>query len=86
MLGNFAYFFVIYGFFFNYLFQKNLSGIPSESQSVWIQIRTGALSGLIWVQTVCKAYQQMTNLCSKELQEVINKLKSWAQLFKASLA
>ena len=33
----------------NLLFEKILSGIPSECQTAWIQIR---------VQTVCKGYQQ----------------------------
>ena len=37
-----------------------LSGIPSECQTDWIQIRPDILSGLIWVQTVCKSYQQTT--------------------------
>ena len=32
--------------------------IPSGCQTVWIQIRPDILSGLIWVQTVCKGYQQ----------------------------
>ena len=36
------------------LFRKILSGIPSECQTDWIQIRTDILSGLIWVQNVCK--------------------------------
>ena len=27
---------------------------------VWIQIRPNILLGRIWVQTVCKGYQQMT--------------------------
>ena len=31
-----------------------------QSQTVWIQIRPKILSGLIWVQTVCKSFQQMT--------------------------
>ena len=35
-------------------FSKSLS----ECQTVWIQIRTDILSVLIWVQTVCKGYQQ----------------------------
>ena len=39
---------------------KNLSGPSSECQSVWIQIMPDILSGLIWVQTVCKGYKQMT--------------------------
>ena len=29
-------------------------------QKMWIQIRPDILSGLIWVQTVCKGYQQTT--------------------------
>ena len=45
-------------FFQNQLFRKILSGIPSECQTVWIQIRPDILSDLIWVQTVCKVYQQ----------------------------
>ena len=40
MLGNFACFFVC-GFFYIYFFKKNLSGIPSEFETVWIQIRPG---------------------------------------------
>ena len=31
-----------------------------ECQAVLIQIRPGILLGLIWLQTVCKGYQQMT--------------------------
>ena len=49
----------------NHLFRKILSDIvyctiPSEYQTVWIQIRPDILWGLIWVQTVCKGYQQTT--------------------------
>ena len=47
-------------FFQNQLFQKILSVIPSECQTDWIQIRPDILSGLIWLQTVCKSYQQTT--------------------------
>ena len=39
------------------LFQKNISGLPSECQTVWIEIRLKA-SDLVSVQTVCKGYQQ----------------------------
>ena len=35
-------------------------GSRSECQIVWIQIRPDILSGLIWVQIVCKGYQQTT--------------------------
>ena len=44
-------------FFQNQLFFKILSGIPSDCQQVWIQIRADILSALIWFQTVCKGYQ-----------------------------
>ena len=53
-------------FFQNQLFRKILSGIPSECQTDWIQIGPDILSGLIWVQTVRKGYQQ-TTLVGKEL-------------------
>ena len=33
--------------------EKILTGLPSECQTVWIQIRLDKMSGLIWVQTVC---------------------------------
>ena len=42
--------------------KKILSGTLSECQ-----IQAGHLSDLIWVQTVCKCYQQMT-LAGKELK------------------
>ena len=41
-------------------FKINFFEIPSEFQTVWIQIRPDILLGLIWVQTVCKHYQQTT--------------------------
>ena len=53
-------------FFQNKLFEKILSGIPSECQTVWTLIRPDDSSGLIWVQTVCQGYQQ-TTLVDKEL-------------------
>ena len=53
-------------FFQNQLFRKIPSGIPSECQTGWIQIRPDVLSGLIWVQSVCKGYQQ-TALVGNEL-------------------
>ena len=42
----------------------NLSGIlvlECTCQTVWIQIRPNILWDLIWVQIVCKRYQQVTN-------------------------
>ena len=56
-------------FFQNQLFWKNLSGIPSECQTVWIQIRPDILSVLVWVQIVCKGFQQ-TILGGKDLIEI----------------
>ena len=47
-------------FFQKQPFRKILSRIQSECRAAWIQIRPDILSGLIWVQTVCKGYQQMT--------------------------
>ena len=42
-------------------------GTLSECRTIWIQIRTDTLSVLIWVQTVCKVYQQMAEVpASKE--------------------
>ena len=54
--------------FQNQFFRKILSGIPSECQTVWIQIRPDIVSGLLCVQTVCKGFQQMTlHVVGKEL-------------------
>ena len=41
-----------------------------SNQTAWIQIRPDILLGLIWIQTVYKDYQQMTNssLAGKELR------------------
>ena len=46
------------GLFSKLTFSKKKSVTLSECQTVWIQIRTDILSVLIWVQTVCKGYQQ----------------------------
>ena len=54
-------------FFSNQFFRKFLSGIPpSECQTDWIQIRPDILSGLNWVQSEYKDYQQ-TTLVGNEL-------------------
>ena len=48
-------------FFYQYqLFRKIISGIPSECQTDWIQIKPEVLSGLIWVHSVWKGFQYMT--------------------------
>ena len=64
----FAYWEIVHAFlssadFFKINFfekKKKISGTPSEFQTVLIQIRPDILSGLIWVQTACKGYQQTT--------------------------
>ena len=49
---NIAYWEILHAFVSADNFQKNLKnnvGIPSECQTVWIQIMPDILSGLIWV-------------------------------------
>ena len=46
----------------------NLLGIPSEWQTVCIQIRPDVLSGLIWVQVVCKGFQQARKITTRRLR------------------
>ena len=58
--GQFFMFLSSADFFQNQLFRKILSGIPPECQTDWTQIRPNILSGLIWVQSVCKGYEQTT--------------------------
>ena len=41
------------------LFRFWIFSIPSGFQKVWIQIKPDILTGLIWVLTVCKGYQQI---------------------------
>ena len=66
LLCKFSCFFLVCWSFQNQLFRKVLSGIPPECETVLIQIRPDVLSGLTWVQTVCKGYQQ-TALVGKAL-------------------
>ena len=63
MLGNVSCFCCRQLTFFKINLKKNLSGTLSENQKVWIQIRTNIL---IWVQTVCKGYQQMTTVAASK--------------------
>ena len=65
MLGNYIYiifhdFLSSADFFQNDIFRKILSDTLSECQTEQIQARSDILLGLIWVQTVCKYYQQTT--------------------------
>ena len=76
-------------FFLIYFFQKkkrNLSGIPSECQTVWIQIRPDVLSGLIWVQTVCTGYQQMTKIATNGEKLIIYDFFSFIAISEAMLS
>ena len=43
------------------IFQEN---VLSECQTVWVQKRPDVLSGLIWIQTVCKDHQQTTKFAA----------------------
>ena len=66
-------------------FRKILSGIPSECQTVRIQIRPDVLSGLIWVQIVCRDYQLTTKDVSGRLRgnpchQIKTKQTSWPDL------
>ena len=61
MLGYFPCFcYRLLTFFTFFFFQKIIQEHVSEYNKVWIQIRTNIL---IWFQTVCKGYQQMTSCC-----------------------
>ena len=57
-------------FFQNQQVQNIISGKLLQCQTVWIQIRADVLSFLIWVQTVCKGYQQTAKVTiSKKIVE-----------------
>ena len=59
-------------------FRKIISGIPSGCQTVWIQIRPDILLFLIWVQTICKGYQQTTKAATSR-QTVNNGFMMWVK-------
>ena len=59
--------------FFRKFFQ-DYDRLLSEFQTIWILIRSDSLSGLLWVQTVCKSYQQtklVGNLKTKQKTAVL---------------
>ena len=80
--SNFACFLSSADFFQNQLFGKIISGIPSECQTVWNQIRPDVLSGLIWVQTVCEGYQQ-TTLVGKEFYDYFSNYQDLSKSIRA---
>ena len=60
MLGVIACFLLLSTYVFKFNYEKDLSELSPESQTVWIQIRPSKTSGLtkVRVRTVCKGYQQ----------------------------
>ena len=79
-LGNFSCF-CCRLLFSKSTFSKNIfQEHYSECQTVWIQIRTEVLLVMIWVQTVCKGYEQMIKVIAnnEELKYnmLLNKLTS----------
>ena len=67
-------------FFKNSFFKKQyLSRKISECQTAWNQIRTDVLSVLIWVQTVCKGYQQTTKVaaCRQIVMHCVSNREEW---------
>ena len=69
MLGNISCFLLSADFFQNQVFFKIISGISSGYQTVCIPDQAKVLLGLIWIQTVCKGYQQTIKFAvSKELK------------------
>ena len=59
-----AFFFFFFSFFFKIiLIIFNVSGKPSECQTVWTLLRPDDLSGLIWAQVISKT--KLKRLCSR---------------------
>ena len=86
-LGYFSCFFchlLIFFFFKINFFKKILSrSLVSECQTVWIKTKTDFLSVLIWVQTVCTAYQQMTiKAASKDRVKNVTAIFFWEEMTK----
>ena len=61
LLGNFSCFFWCLLIFFKIIFFEKFFQEYHQCQIVWIQIRPDILSGLIWVETICKGYQRSTH-------------------------
>ena len=71
-------------YFFFMLLQKNLSRTLSECKTVWIQIGTNILLLLIWVQSVCKGYQNYQKMTKVDFFEKVSFEKKSAQLNNGS--
>ena len=59
--------------------------LPSGCQTVWIQIRPDILLGLIWVEIVCKGYQQTSKCLAgsalKLFVKIISRQQKWAKSY-----
>ena len=74
MLGNFSYFVVCCLISILTVSKHAFRNTIRVSNSL-IQIRTNVLLVLIWVQTICKGYQQTTkSIACKEIFKLLNKL------------
>ena len=65
-------------------FFKKISGKLSECKTVCIQIRTDILSVLIWVQTLCKGYQQTTKVAASKERVKTKMTGSLSECFPVS--
>ena len=85
MLGNFSCFcYRLLTFFKINFFEKfHLGTLLYGLQMVWTKIRTDIMSVLIWVQSICKGYQQMTKVAASK--ERVNPLHVWYYLSTAFL-
>ena len=61
--------------------KKSISGVPSKSQTGTIQIRTDILSVLIWVQIVCKGYQQTTKIAASKDRQTCSSIRRAVRIF-----
>ena len=68
-MSNFACIFASIDFFYKFLF----SNLSTEGQTVLIRIRPELLSGLIWVQIVCKIIQYTLDMRNQEVAVVVCK-------------
>ena len=67
-------------FFETRLFHKQIIQEHYQCPTVWIQITTDILSALIWVQFVCKYYQQTTKaVVSRQRVEHFHSKSSFAK-------
>ena len=65
-----------------FFLKKNLSGIQSECQTVWIHIWPDLLSGFIWVQTICQGYQQTTLVGNELHRPMIKETHEFVKIHK----